>query len=252
MRQGSVENLTWQPSDFWSKCSSGTSCFDTLLWYVLFFFKEFWLLIAFSFSEIMAWDHLYMMWCLPCFLSVGLLMSPPWIFKMWNGWSLIIVFQTSLLLSYLQGLSKTLMNAWPVRNTATRRHSILLKHNISLKISVNKEPWCFHCNQKFASLFKNRTVKKTASNQIIKRKQHQSIKEKQHQFIYLHSKKKEKFFPLLKIFKSRELKGGLDHRHEISNHGLAMLFLRLKTCLLSYSHPFQPEEVEGAQDECQS
>ena len=58
--------------------------------------------------------------------------------------------------------------------------------------------------------------------------------------------------PTPKKFKSRELKGGLDHRHEISNHGLALLFLKLNTCLQSYSHLLQPKEVKGAQAECQS
>ena len=63
------------------------------------------------------------------------------------------------------------------------------------------------------------------------------------------AKRKKKFRPLLKKFKSRELKGGLDHRHEISNHGLAVLFLKLNTCLLSYNRLLHPEEVEGAQAE---
>ena len=65
------------------------------------------------------------------------------------------------------------------------------------------------------------------------------------------SKEKEKV-PALKNLQSNKLRGGLDYRHEISNHGLAVLFLKFNTCLLSYSHPFKPEEVEGAQAECQS
>ena len=65
------------------------------------------------------------------------------------------------------------------------------------------------------------------------------------------AKEKKKIFPLLNIFNLRELEGGLDYRHETSNHGLALLFLQLNTCLLSYIHPFQPEEVEGDQAECQ-
>ena len=70
--------------------------YDSILFFGMYcFFEEFWLLIDFSFSEIVAWDHLYMIYYLPCFLSVGLLLSAPWIFKMWNGWSLEIVFQTS-------------------------------------------------------------------------------------------------------------------------------------------------------------
>ena len=59
------------------------------------------------------------------------------------------------------------------------------------------------------------------------------------------AKEKKKFFPLLNIFNLRELEGGLDYRHETSNHDLALLFLKLNTCLLSYSHPSPPEEVEG-------
>ena len=41
------------------------------------FFKEFWLLIASRISKIMAWDHLYIVNYLPCFLSVGLFLSLP-------------------------------------------------------------------------------------------------------------------------------------------------------------------------------
>jgi len=61
----------------------------------------------------------------------------------------------------------------------------------------------------------------------------------------------KKKVPALKNLQSNELRDGMDYRHEISNHGLAMLFLQLNTCLLSYIHPFQPEEVEGDQAECQ-
>ena len=35
-------------------------------------------------------------------------------------------------------------------------------------------------------------------------------------------------------------------------HGLSVPFLRLKPCLLVYSDLYQPEEVEGAQADCQS
>ena len=66
------------------------------------------------------------------------------------------------------------------------------------------------------------------------------------------AKEKKFFFPLMNIFNLRELEGGLDYRHETSNHGLGVLFLKLKACLLSYSHPFQPEAIEGAQVESQS
>ena len=59
------------------------------------------------------------------------------------------------------------------------------------------------------------------------------------------AKEKKKICSLLNIFNLRDLKGGLDYRYETSNHGLALLILKLNTCLLSYIHPSQPEEVEG-------
>ena len=61
------------------------------------------------------------------------------------------------------------------------------------------------------------------------------------------AKEKKKICPLLNIFNLRELEGGIDYRHETSNHGLALLFLKLNTCLQSYIHLHHPEEVEGAQ-----
>ena len=45
------------------------------------------------------------------------------------------------------------------------------------------------------------------------------------------AKEKKKNFPLLNIFNLRELEGGMDYRHETSNHGLALLFLKLNPCL---------------------
>ena len=70
--------------------------------------------------------------------------------------------------------------------------------------------------------------------------------------IYLCTKqKKKKKVPALKNLQPNKLRGGLDYRHKISNHGLAGLFLQLNTCLQSYIHPFQPEEVEVDQAECQ-
>ena len=54
------------------------------------------------------------------------------------------------------------------------------------------------------------------------------------------------------FFKSRELKGGMENRHGIYNHGLAMLFLKLNTCSQFHNHLLQPEEFEGAQAKCQS
>ena len=35
--------------------------------------------------QFLAWDHLYIIYCLPCFLSMGLLLSPPKKFLMWKG-----------------------------------------------------------------------------------------------------------------------------------------------------------------------
>ena len=123
----------------------------------------------------------------------------------------------------------------------------------------------FPLQPKFASLFDQQKQQPKLNE-----KQHQSYKSKENSLksinkensikalkknksIYLCTKqKKRKNCPLLKIFNPRELRGGLDYRHEISNHGLAMLFLKLNTCLLSYSHPSQPKQVEGTQAECQS
>ena len=57
-----------------------------------------------------------------------------------------------------------------------------LEHSPSLKIPVNKEPWHFHCNQKFASLFKTkRKDSKVLKENISKannqnKDKHQSIK----------------------------------------------------------------------------
>ena len=99
-------------------------------------------------------------------------------------------------------------------------------------------------NQKKTS--KAITQKKTILNQLAKEN---SLKHQRKQTIYLCKKqKKEKNFPLLKkyFFKSRELKGGLENRHGISNHGLAGIVFKLNTCLLSYNHLLQPKEVEGA------
>ena len=46
--------------------------FDTYCFLRRFF--EFYLPFGFQF---LAWDHLYIIYCLPCFLSMGLLLSPP-------------------------------------------------------------------------------------------------------------------------------------------------------------------------------
>ena len=66
------------------------------------------------------------------------------------------------------------------------------------------------------------------------------------------AKENKNYCPLLKIFNHGELRGGLNNRNELFNHDIAVLFLKLNTCLLFYNHFLQPEEVEGAQAECQS
>ena len=105
-------------------------------------------------------------------------------------------------LSYLQGLSKTSMNALPVRKTATRRHSILLKHSLLLKISVNKEPRCLHCNQKFASLLKTKrktskavNQKKTILNQLTKESSLKASKKANNLFMYKATERRKKKLP---------------------------------------------------------
>ena len=148
------------------------------------------------------------------------------------------------------------MNAWPVRNTATRRHSMFKAQSL-LKISVNKEPWCFHCNQKFASLFKTKwnASKATMENNIKSNNQTENIKAlKNAKSIYLCTKQKERkiIAHSWKSFNHGELRGGMNNRDELFNHDLAVLFLKLNTCLLSYNRLLQPEEVEGAQAEYQS
>ena len=40
-------------------------------------------------------------------------------------------------------------------------------------------------------------------------------------------------------------------RQKIPIHGLTVLFLKPESCLLIYNHPYQPEEIEGDQAECQ-
>ena len=109
---------------------------------------------------------------------------------------------------------------------ATKSLPLYLKPSIKIKIKQQPSNKSKENNLKSITEKKYQELKKTIS-------------------IYLCTKQQKiKICPLLKIFKSRELRGGLDHRHELSNHGLAVLFLRLNTCLLSYIHPFQLEEIE--------
>ena len=164
-------------------------------------FQEFWLLIAFSFSDIMAWDHLYMIYYLTLLPFRGSYAVTPLDIKMWGGRSLEIVFQTSFTSELFTGVKWDFNECMPVRNTVTRRHSYALKHSLSLKILVNKEPWCFHCNQKFASLFKIKRRDSKVLNQ--KKKKHQIVKarkpatsiRKTKQFIYVQQEKENKKFP---------------------------------------------------------
>ena len=45
-----------------------------------------------------------------------------------------------LLLSYLQGLSRNSMNAWPIRNNATRRHSMFQSIVFFSRFQLIKNP----------------------------------------------------------------------------------------------------------------
>ena len=46
----------------------------------------------------------------------------------------------------------------------------------------------------------------------------------------------KKLLPTPEIFNHDELKDGLNHRYEIPNHGLSVLFLKLNTCPQFYNH----------------
>ena len=90
-----TERILWQFS---------TSCFDTLLWYVLFFFKEFWLLIAFAFLRL--WHGITYIWYTvysASFLWV-FFYHPLGYLRCENGWGLKIVFQTSFTFELFTGV----------------------------------------------------------------------------------------------------------------------------------------------------
>ena len=82
------------------------------------------------------------------------------------------------------------------------------KHSLSIKILVNKEPWCFHCDQKFASYSKSKGKlakyhKENSSKSSNQRKKPQSTKiRKQHKqqsnlFMYKRkTKTKTKILPI--------------------------------------------------------
>ena len=85
------------------------------------------------------------------------------------------------------------------------------------------------------------------SKPSIKRKQHPRNKSKENNLkaskknninLFMYKAKEKEKVPALKNLQSNKLRGGLDYRHKISNHGLAGLFLQLNTCLQSYIHPF--------------
>ena len=67
--------------------------FSTLFWYILIFRGDFDSYFPFGF-QFLAWDHLNVIYCLPCILSMGLLLLLPKIFLVWDERSLEIVFQT--------------------------------------------------------------------------------------------------------------------------------------------------------------
>ena len=99
------------------------SCFFILCFDMYCFFKEFWLLISFLFF----WNHgmgsfIYDI-LFTLLLSRGSFAVTPLDIldvKWMEPRNSIPDFLT---LSYLQGLSRTTMNTWPIRKTATRRHS---------------------------------------------------------------------------------------------------------------------------------
>ena len=66
------------------------------------------------------------------------------------------------------------------------------------------------------------------------------------------AKKQRKCVPTLKKNSSIQRVKGLGCSvGQKSIHGLSVAFLKSKPCPLVYSHLYQPEEVEGAQAECQ-
>ena len=80
--------------------ASGLCPFESSLIAFLGYFDSFFPFV-FQFLE---WDILNIIYCLPCFLSMGLLLSPPKKILMWDRWSLEIVFQTFWSWVILQGL----------------------------------------------------------------------------------------------------------------------------------------------------
>ena len=63
------------------------SCTNMVQYFVLIhitFLGDFDSYLPFGF-QFLAWDHLNIIYCLPCFLSMGILRSPPKTFLMWDG-----------------------------------------------------------------------------------------------------------------------------------------------------------------------
>ena len=129
----------------------------------------------------------------------------------------------------------------------TRRHSLISKqtHSLFQKISVKKEPWCFPCNQKFASFIQKQT--KITRNKSSKSRQ---ICIKLFMYKVIKSKEKIKLGPPLKIYQLMSQGARMDCRHEIPNHGIILLFLKSKLYLPIYNHSHQPMKIEGDQVEC--
>ena len=113
-----------------------------------------------------------------------------------------------LLLSYLQGLSRTLMNAWPIRNTATRRHSMFQSTVFCSRFQLIKNSDVSIATKNFPLYSKpkrttNKAVKINLSSIKSNNQKENSIKAlKKNNIIYVQGKKKRKEIvcPPLKIF----------------------------------------------------
>ena len=79
-------------------------------------------------------------------------------------------------------------------------------------------------------------------------------KKKLNLFMYKTKTKRKKNVcpPLNFIFLIQRVEGLGCSVGQKSIHGLSVPFFKLRPYLLVYIHLYQPEEVEGAQDECQS
>ena len=113
-----------------------------------------------------------------------------------------------LLLSYLQGLSRTAMNAGPIRNTATRRHSMFQNTVFFSRFQLIKNPDVSIATKSLPLYSKikitsNKAFKSKENNIKSNNKKENNIKAlKKNNIIYVQSKKKRKenVYPPLKIF----------------------------------------------------